>query len=146
MKVLIDANVVLDVLLNRAPWVADSRQVWDANHRRIIQGYVVATTVTNLFYVARKLVGLPLAMRGILECLAAFEVIPVDGEVLLEATTELGHDYEDNVLIRCAVASGMDLIVTRNVSDFLHSPVTALVPGDLLSRISSEDASRNPSP
>ncbi len=76
MKVLIDTNVVLDVLLNRAPWVTDSRAVWDANHRQQIHGYVVATTVTNLFYVARKLIGLPLAIQGVRDCLAAFEVIP----------------------------------------------------------------------
>ena len=59
MKVLIDANVILDVLLNRSPWVTDSQAVWDANHQRQIHGYVVATTVTNLFYIARKLVGQP---------------------------------------------------------------------------------------
>ena len=59
MKVLIDANVILDVLLNRSPWVADSQMVWDANHRQHIHGHLVATTVTNLFYIARKLVGQP---------------------------------------------------------------------------------------
>ena len=45
MKVLIDANVVLDVLLNRSPWVTDSPAVWDANHRQQIRGHVVATPV-----------------------------------------------------------------------------------------------------
>jgi predicted nucleic acid-binding protein len=53
MKVLIDANVILDVLLNRSPWVTDSQAVWEANHRQQIQGHIVATTVTNLFYIAR---------------------------------------------------------------------------------------------
>lgn len=140
MKVLIDANVVLDVLLNRAPWVAESRAVWEANHSQKIQGYVVATTVTNLFYIARKLVGFPLAIQGVRDCLAAFEVVSVDGNVLAEATTQLGNDFEDNVLIRCAVASQMDVIVTRNLADFLHSPVLAVSPQDLLARITPASA------
>ena len=135
MKVLIDANVVLDVLLNRAPWVADSKAVWDANHHQQIEGYVVATTLTNLFYIARKLVGLPLALQGVCDCLAAFHVVPVDKTVLSEATTLSGSDYEDNVLIRCAVASQMDVIVTRNLADFVHSSVLAITPSDLLARI-----------
>ncbi len=32
-------------------------------------------------------------------------------------------NFEDNVTIRCAVTSGMDVIVTRNLADFTHSPV-----------------------
>ena len=135
MKVLIDANVVLDVLLNRAPWVADSKAVWDANYRQQIHGYVVATAVTNLFYIARKLVGLPLALQGVCDCLSAFEVVPVDGSVLMDATTQPGSDFEDNVLIRCAVAFQMDVIVTRNLPDFVHSPVLAISPSELLARI-----------
>ena len=70
MKVLIDANVILDVLLNRSPWVTDSQAVWDANHRQQIHGQVVATTITNLFYIARKLIGQPLALSGVRDCLA----------------------------------------------------------------------------
>lgn len=29
MKVLLDVNIILDVLLNRAPWVTDSAATWD---------------------------------------------------------------------------------------------------------------------
>ena len=135
MKVLIDANVVLDVLLNRTPWVTDSQAVWDANHRQQIQGHVVATTVTNLFYIARRQVGQQLALQGVSHCLAAFEIVPVDQMILSEATTLPGSDFEDNVAIRCAVTARIDFIVTRNLSDFVHSPVLAISPADLLSRI-----------
>lgn len=135
MKVLIDANVILDVLLNRSPWVTDSQTLWDANHRKQIHGYLVATTVTNLFYIARKLVGQPLALKGVRDCLAAFDIVPVDQTILQDAATLPGSDFEDNVTIRCAVASGMDAIVTRNLADFTNSPVPAFSPVELLNRI-----------
>lgn len=135
MKVLIDANVILDVLLNRSPWVTDSQAVWDANHRQEIHGHVVATTVTNLFYIARKLVGQSLALSGVRDCLTAFDVVPVDQTILQDAATLSGSDFEDNVIIRCAVMSGMDVIVTRNLPDFADSPVPAISPGELLNRI-----------
>lgn len=95
----------------------------------------MATAVTNLFYIARKLVGLPLALQGVSDCLAAFDIVPVDRSVLTEATSLPGSDFEDNVLIRCAVASQMDVIVTRNLGDFVYSPVEAISPADLLARI-----------
>jgi hypothetical protein len=135
MKVLIDANVVLDVLLNRQPWVVDSQRIWDANHQRRIEGHLVATSVTNLFYIARKLVGQPLALRGVLDCLAAFEVIPVDGVILGDAAALPGSDYEDNVTIRCAASAGMDCIVTRDPRGFTQSLVPSLTPAELIARL-----------
>jgi predicted nucleic acid-binding protein len=138
MKVLIDANVILDVLLNRSPWVADSQAVWEANHQQQIQGQIVATSVTNLFYIARKLVGQPLALQGVRDRLAAFDVIPVNQTILHDATALPGSDFEDNVTIRCAVVSGTEAIVTRNLADFSDSPVPAFWPAELLSRLRAE--------
>lgn len=137
MKVLVDANVVLDVLLNRTPWVAESRAVWDANHRQQIHGYVVATTLTNMFYIARRLVGFSKALEGVRACLAAFHVLSVDGNVLIEATKLAGNDFEDNVVIRCAVNFQMDVIVTRNLADFSQSQIPAMSPSELIDRINS---------
>ena len=36
MNVLIDANVALDVILERQPWLGDSKGVWDACHQKRI--------------------------------------------------------------------------------------------------------------
>ena len=38
MKVLLDLNVVLDVVLNRQPWLEESQRVWDANQSQKIDG------------------------------------------------------------------------------------------------------------
>jgi predicted nucleic acid-binding protein len=53
MRVLLDTNVVLDVLLKREPWVAEAQILWQANDDGSVAGYVVATTLTNIFYIAR---------------------------------------------------------------------------------------------
>ena len=44
MKVLLDVNIVLDVLLNRAPWVADSAAAWNAHRAGEIVAHVAAFT------------------------------------------------------------------------------------------------------
>ncbi len=43
MKVLLDLNVVLDVILNRQQWVAEASKVWDAHSSGDIEGFLVAT-------------------------------------------------------------------------------------------------------
>jgi hypothetical protein len=47
----------------------------------------------------------------------------------------IDYSFENNVTIRCAVMSGMDVIVTRNLPDFTNSPVPTISPADLLNRI-----------
>jgi predicted nucleic acid-binding protein len=135
MRVLIDTNVLLDILLRRTPWVADSQAVWIANHAGRIQGHIVATSVTDMFYVAHKAVGRELAIRGVLHCLAAFEVIPVDAAILHSAVAAPGSDFEDNVMASCADAAGLDGIVTRDLRGFVHSKIPPISPAELIQRL-----------
>jgi len=42
MKALIDTNVLLDVLLSRAPWDVDAKAVWDASDAAKFEGAISA--------------------------------------------------------------------------------------------------------
>jgi predicted nucleic acid-binding protein len=139
MSGLIDVNVLLDVLLNRGPWAADAREVWRANHGGRFKGHVASTAITNLFYIARRLAGRERAMQCVAHCLAAFDVVPVDASILVTAALLPGDDFEDNVSIRCAVAGGLDLIVTRDLDDFAGSPVPVLTPAALNARLAQSE-------
>ena len=96
-------NVVLDVILNRSPWVADARQIWDYHHSGRIVGCLTATEFTNLFYIVRRFAGDSAARTAVRTCLATFEILAVD-ESTLEAAEQLqGVDFEDNVCVACAM-------------------------------------------
>jgi len=135
MNVLIDVNVALDVLLEREPWLADSQAVWDASHQGRITGHLIATGLTNIFYVARRVVGRDKAWSAARMCLATFEIILVDRPALERADALPGNDLEDNLTLACALATGMDAIVTRDPKGFAGSPVPVLTPAELLARL-----------
>jgi hypothetical protein len=42
MNVLIDLNIVLDVILQRQPWLAEAAVIWDAHVQGRIRGHLVA--------------------------------------------------------------------------------------------------------
>lgn len=130
MKVLFDTNVVLDVLLNRQPWVADAMPLWRAGYEGQFSPYLVATSLTNLFYIVRKTAGRGAALGAIGVCLDALSVLPVDGTSMGLALPMVGADFEDNVHIACAVRFGVSLIVTRDPAGFAASPVLALATAD----------------
>ena len=54
MVLLIDANIILDVLLNRQEFVKDSSMVWKLCETGKAKGYVSALTFANLVYIMRK--------------------------------------------------------------------------------------------
>ena len=50
----IDANISLDVFLNRSEFVKDSSMIWKLCETEQAKGYVSALTFVNLAYIMRK--------------------------------------------------------------------------------------------
>lgn len=135
MKVLLDINVVLDVLLVRQPWFAESSQVWDANHNGQTAAAIAAFTVPTAFYIIRRQYDLSRAHDAVRVCLTSLAIVPVQRSTLEEASTRPGSDYEDNLQLACAVEARMDCLVTRNPSDFPAAPIAVVTPTQLLAQL-----------
>ena len=135
MRVLFDTNVILDVLLDRAPWADTATALWRANDEGRLQGCIVASAMTDIFYIARRLKSVDMALEAVRLCLAAFDICPVDVDVLERALEMPGQDFEDNVVIACAKRWGLDAIITRNAGDFVHSPIPVWSPREALSQL-----------
>ena len=54
MKIMCDTNIILDVLLEREPFAEDSCRVLGLCEERKIDGYVSASSVTDIYYLVRK--------------------------------------------------------------------------------------------
>jgi len=134
-RLLLDTNVPLDVLLKREPWLQHSGALWQASDAGRFYGFITATSVTTIFYVARRVLGIVRALNAVDVCLEAFEVCPVTRATLKQARALSGSDFEDNVQIACAMIAGLDAIVTRDPRGFRASPIPALTPAEALSRI-----------
>jgi predicted nucleic acid-binding protein len=132
MTALIDANIVLDVLLLREPWLADSRGVWQACDDGLVDGLISAVTLTNIFYLGRRQSGIDKTFAAIRDCIKSFNLASVGRGTIEAALMFPGSDFEDNVQIACAVESRAERIVTRNVADFAHSPIRAVTPTQFL--------------
>ncbi len=135
LNVLYDVNLLLDVLLAREPWVADARAIWTAHHRKRLVGHIAAHGLTNLFYIARKIIGTEKAREAVRLCLQTFEVIAVGRPELELADSLAGNDIEDNLVLACAMRTGLDAIVTRDPKGFAGSAIPVLTPAELLGRL-----------
>ncbi len=131
MKILFDTNVVLDVLLKREPHAATAVRLVAAVEQGIITGYLSATTITTIFYLATKTVGAAQARQDIRRLLTLFMVAPVNRSVLEDALRSTFTDFEDAVLHEAARQSGAEGIVTRNADDFRGAALRIYAPDEL---------------
>ena len=133
-KILIDTDVVLNVLLREEPFFESSSHVFARLERGDVQGFLTATTMTNIYYIAQKRVGNEVArmcIRKLLET-PGLKFLSVDEQVLRDANDSEMTDFEDAVQAAVAKIAGIDLIVTRNIRDFRRSPVLASRPEEFL--------------
>lgn len=137
MKVLVDTNVVLDVMLARQPFARHSSKVLALIEKSLIEGYLCATTVTTIDYLLSQSLPDKEASKSIERLLALFEVAPVNRAILEQALRSEIDDFEDAVLEQSAKLVDAKVIATRNLKDFRKAEVTALDPEELISQISS---------
>ncbi len=104
---------------------------------RVLLDINVILDAMLIFYVGRKVVGTAAARAAIRNYLVAFAILPIDKQTLLDADALPGNDFEDNILIAAAATASLDAIVTRNVTDFSHSPIPVWDPAGLLKRLPS---------
>lgn len=136
MKVLIDTNIILDFLLQREPFVQDAGALFAAIDSGQIIGYVTATTLTDIFYIARKHTGsIEAARQAVLEILTIASICSVNRAILESALNSGFDDFEDAVQIFSAVFQNLDAIVTRDNRGFLNSPISVFSIQELLQQI-----------
>lgn len=135
MKLLIDANILLDVLQNREPHVQASSVIWKLCETEKAKGYVSALTFANLVYIMRKELD-PKKIEETLKALSLiFEFADFNVSDLTHAAELEWDDFEDAVQSVTAERVHADYIITRNVRDFAKSKVVAFTPSELIARI-----------
>ena len=123
MKVLLDTNIVLDLLMGREPFAEAAEKLFAAIENSEIAGYLCGTTVTTIHYLMTKEIGARRSKKEVEKLLKLFEIAPVTRSVL-ESALALGlADYEDAVIHEAAVHAGADVLVTRNQKDFRGAKV-----------------------
>jgi predicted nucleic acid-binding protein len=137
-RVLFDLNVLLDVLMNREPFVADSARLWALAETGQIQGFVAGHSLTTLFYLYRRQNSIEKVYQVLRKILQIFDVAIIDRNVIESAIDLNWRDFEDAVQAMSAEEVGCDYLVTRDPDDFQDQQMTIIQPADFLAVWSSK--------
>ena len=140
MRVLLDTNILLDVLLRRIPWEAESTAIFQASEESRLTSAVTSLSVANMYYVARRHSGREKAIEAVRQSLKVCEILSVERDTLHGALALPGKDFEDNIQIVAAVEAAVNALVTRNAADFTACPLPVWTPQELLAKLSASEA------
>jgi len=129
---MLDLNVLLDVMQSREPHLRASAKIIALAVDKKIRGYIPAHCLTTLHYIIQKHGDIQVADRAIDWVLANLLVRAENERIFLRARALAMPDFEDAVVAAIAESSGCSHIITRNVTDFVKSPIEAITPEEFL--------------
>lgn len=133
MKIMCDTNVIIDVLLEREPFVEASYMVLSLCEEHRIEGFVSASSVTDIYYLVRKYThSAELTYKAVGKLLEIVKVCSVTNNDVLTAFQRKARDFEDCLVATCAKSIRCDYIVTRNKKDFEEFDIPLFTPEELL--------------
>ena len=136
MKVLVDTNVIIDVLLKQEPFHKDSFVVFRLADSGSIKGVLAAVSMTNVFFLLRKARKDTADVYQIMDKLTTlFTVAPINETTIANALSLRWKDFEDAVQYVTAKENNVDYIITRNETDYKASDIPCVSATDFIAHL-----------
>ena len=143
MRLLIDANIILDCLVTEKsglarPGKSASECVINLCDQQIHQGLVAWHTLPIISYYHRRQHN-ESDTAAMMDALLSFLEVPTVGHA--DASSWQLHgtgDFEDALQIASAISGRADYVITRNISHFEKSSVPAMTPEEFILATNSQ--------
>jgi predicted nucleic acid-binding protein len=137
MRVFVDANIIVDVLLQREPFVEHSSAVLSICQKN--KAALAPHTISNIFFVMRKEYSTAERKLLLLGILDYIDIVPTGKYQIVSAlkNSEI-DDFEDALQLECALEFNADCIVTRDAKGFTGSTIEIILPEDFVARFGEQ--------
>ena len=131
MKVYIDSDVILDVLLARENFATESGQILNLSEKGLISGTTTLLAIANIHYILRRYDNKK-AIKTIRTLREILNVMPLTDKELLMALNSNFKDFEDAIQNSAALSFGCTAIITRNIRDYASSELSIYSPKEFI--------------
>ena len=132
-RVFIDTNILLDLLLERQPWVHQASVLFSMADRKELDLLCCSLSFSTAVYLMHRL---KYSRKEIITKLTIAKslctVTTVDSSVIDRVLQSDFSDLEDGMQYYSALAANAEVIVTRNEKDYILSNVPVLSPTEFL--------------
>jgi len=120
MRLFIDTNILIDLLIKREPSYSSVAQVFDRALLRKEKLIISNLSIVNAHYIVKRIAGVPeQALRSALyNICTTCEIASLTPSITMKALVSDFKDFEDATQYYCAWESDCDVIITNNAKDF----------------------------
>ena len=131
IKLFLDTNVVMDVLLRREPFFLAAANIFALSAAKEIELYAAPMTYATASYLIGKKD--PSNVKPLLADLRKLSHVTLACEETIDkALDSIFEDYEDALQYFSASTHDIDYIITRNKKDFQPSQIEVLTPVEFI--------------
>jgi predicted nucleic acid-binding protein len=124
-KVIIDANVLIDLLLQRCRYQA-AKDLYDQIERGEVEAFISPSIVHIVAYWAKKNLGPEKTKSFLIQMCDKVEVVSVDHRITMKALLSHITDVEDAIQYYAAVAHDMRIFISNDQQ--LRKVATSVLP------------------
>jgi predicted nucleic acid-binding protein len=137
MVVLIDSNIVLDQMLKREDFFEDAEDIITLSENGIIDAYVSASAVTDIYYIARKAFKNKSKALNLVRTLTDnVHVATVSEGIVKNAINLAWNDFEDSIQYSAGESIDAEYIITRDPKGYAGSNIEVIDPKAFINLIS----------
>ena len=132
MRAFLDTNVLIDVVMDRQPWVNDALVLFELANQGKLSLVAADLSFINIAYITRKMLS-KADLYTLLTDLREFVKVIEMGEAIIDnAIKAQWNDMEDCAQYYTAKREKADCIITRNTKDFSLSDIPVFTPDEFL--------------
>ena len=132
MKIFLDANVILDLILTREPFYDDIAKIVTFAENKNYKLCISSVTFVNVNYIACKFVDKNNVIEILKRLRIILDVLNVSEIEIDKALHSNFNDFEDAVQHYCALKYKCTYIITRDLKDFKNSEIPVMSPKEFL--------------
>ena len=132
MKIFLDSDVLLDLLLGREPFLEDIKWILELSLNNKYKLYTSSLVIANIHYFISKTLNTTHAFDKADKLLTFIKILNVGENEVRSSISSKFKDFEDGIKNFCALNSNMEIIITRNIKDFKHSKLSILTPKEFI--------------
>jgi predicted nucleic acid-binding protein len=127
-KVFLDADVVLDLYVERQPHHDLALRLFTQLKRSKTKCYTSALVLANVYYILAKIENRQYALTKIRQLRKLVSIAPIDESIVDAALLSPYKDLEDSIQFHCALKQAIDTLITRNIKDYPKQQLRAADP------------------
>ena len=134
-KIYLDCNILLDWLIDRAPYSYYATEIIVNIEKHKYEGCVSGLTLANTYYILRKEKNRKIATEFLIDSKKLFTILDLTKKNVVDAIENKYKDFEDDLHYMIARDNAIKYIITRNKGDFKEGNIKIMTAEEFIKNL-----------